>query len=108
MEILGFCWKSLHLYGKRPEDFEGIVTVYLGFLGKYPAEKVHAAFEKYIRNRREFPTPSDIIAIIEGRIKRDVGVYKNLLKQRREGQFLSDDDHKYIREYEEQTMQDWQ
>jgi hypothetical protein len=107
VEILSFCWKSLHLYGKKSDDFEGLVTVYLGFLGKYPAQKVHDAFEKYIKNRREFPTPSDIIGIIEGRVKRDANVYRNLLKQRKEGVFLGDDEHRYIREYERETMEDW-
>jgi hypothetical protein len=58
-----------------------------------------------MRNRREFPTPSDIIGIIEGRKKMDAGVYISLTKSRDEGQFLTNEEHNYISNYENQIIQ---
>lgn len=106
MKILNFCWKTLHLYGKKAEDFEVIVDMYLGFLGGYPAKDVVKAFERYVKSREQFPTPSAIIGIIEGRIARDSKYYETLLKKRANS-FLTDPEEDYLRRYERQVLEDF-
>ena len=108
IETLRFCWNTLHRYGKTADDFNGVVKTYLSFLGGYPTRAVAAAFDKYIRHRREFPTPADIIGIIEGRVKRDGAYYIRLCRERQEGAFLTDDEHAYMRRYEGQVRNDWE
>lgn len=82
--------------------------MFLGFLAPYEPDEIIKAFEKYVASRAEFPTPADIIAIMKGRIKRDQAYYKTLLIRRREGVFLIASEHRYIRKYEEQTLNDWE
>jgi hypothetical protein len=106
IETLRFCWNTLHRYGKTSDDFDGIVKTYLSFLGRYPTEVVASAFDKYIRHRREFPTPADIIAIIQGRVKRDGAYYTRLCRKLQEGAFVDDDDLAYMRLYEGQVRND--
>lgn len=107
IETLRFCWNTLHRYGKTSDDFEGIVKTYLSFLGGYPTQDVVSAFDKYIRHRREFPTPADIMGIIEGRVQRD-GAYTRLCRQIQEGAFVTDDEYAYMRRYEGQVRNDWE
>jgi hypothetical protein len=106
-EVLLFCWKTLHLYGKKPEDFQSVSAMYLNFLKDYPAEKIIKAFEKYVKIKSEFPTPADIIAIIEGRIKRDSVYYQKLLDKQRSRGFLLNHEQTYISKYESQLHEEW-
>jgi hypothetical protein len=107
IETLRFCWNTLHRYGKTSDDFDGIVKTYLSFLGRYPTDVVASAFDKYIRHRREFPTPADIIGIIQGRVKRDGAYYTRLCRQIQEGAFVTDEELAYMRLYEGQVRNDW-
>jgi hypothetical protein len=108
IETLRFCWNTLHRYGKTSDDFDGIVKTYLSFLGRYPTDVVASAFDKYIRHRREFPTPADIIAIIQGRVKRDGTYYTRLCRKIQENAFVTDDELAYMRLYEGQVCNDWE
>jgi hypothetical protein len=108
IETLRFCWNTLHRYGKTSDDFDGIVKTYLSFLGRYPTEAVASAFDKYIRHRREFPTPADIIGIIEARVKRDGAYYTRLCRKIQENAFVDDDDLAYMRKYEGEVRNDWE
>lgn len=108
IETLRFCWNTLHRYGKTSDDFNGVVKTWLSFLGGYPTQAVDAAFDKYIRHRREFPTPADIIGIIEDRVKRDGAYYTRLCRKIQEGAFVTDDELAYMRLYEDQVRNDWE
>ena len=105
--ILEQCFHTLQLYGKDVESFPIVCRMFEAALGKYPAKKIRPAFEKFIRHCDRFPAPSDIIAIIEGRIKREPTFYRQLLQKRREYTFLSDREHEYIRKYEDAILEDW-
>src|ERR1700733_3545182 len=108
IETLRFCWNTLHRYGKTSDDFDGIVKTWLGFLGRYPTEAGASPLKKYTRHRREFPTPADIIAIIQGRVKRDGAYYPRLCRKLQEGAFVDDNDLAYMRLYEGQVRNDWE
>ena len=108
IETLRFCWNTLHRYGKTSDDFDGIVKTYLNFLGRYPTETVASAFDKYIRHRREFPTPADIIGIIQSRVKRDGAYYTRLCRKIQENAFVTDEELAYMRLYEGEVRNDWE
>ena len=80
----------------------------MNFLGGYPTETVASAFDKYIRHRREFPTPADIIGIIQGRVKRDGAYYTRLCRKIQQNAFVDDDELAYMRLYEGQVRNDWE
>lgn len=101
------CMQVLNTYGKKDFDYLPVLKVFMERLGHYESEQLNAAFDKYIRNRSEFPTPSDIINVIENKPKLDQAVYNNLLKKSRDGGFLSDSEYDYIYHYEEKTINEW-
>lgn len=106
MLIIESCYHTQRTFGKEVDAYTATITAFLKLLGKYPAAKIIPAFEKFIERSSEFPAPSDIIAIITGRVKRDAALYRELLRKRREA-YLSDDEHQYIRKYEAQILEDW-
>lgn len=110
LDTIKYCWKSLKVYGRKPEDFADVAQAFLAFLGSYPAKDVLYAFKHYARNREEFPTPSDIVAILEGRIKRDAVYYKKLRDEaQKKGRYaLNSEEHNYIMSYEQQVQEDWE
>lgn len=106
-KILAFCWKTLHLYGKKPEDYDDIAETYLMRLANYPVAEIEQAFSKYLDNRTEFPAPASIIGILQGRIKRDASYYNKLQRKIKEG-FLTPDESNYVKRYEQQLLEDWE
>ena len=108
IDILRQCWKTLKLYGSKDGNFEERSDVFIARLGKYEASKVLAAFEKYIDSRNEFPVPADIIGILKGRIYRDAAVYASIQRRKKDGDFITDEEHAYVRKYENQTIDDWE
>jgi len=98
----------LKLYGSKDGNFEERSDVFIARLGKYEASKVLAALEKYIDSRNEFPVPADIIGILKGRIYRDAAVYASIQRRKKDGDFITDEEHAYVRKYENQTIDDWE
>jgi hypothetical protein len=80
--------------------------MYLNFLGGYEAQEVVDAFNHYVKHKSEFPTPSDIIGIIEGRIKRDSAYYRKLLTKQKHSIMLASEAI-YIKKYENQLHEEW-
>jgi hypothetical protein len=101
------CMQVLNTYGKKNFDYLPVLKVFIERLGSYNPKQIEEAFNKYIKYRSDFPTPADIISIIEGRIKPDSAVYNNLIRKRREGAFLSYEEEDYISKYEDQVFNEW-
>jgi hypothetical protein len=101
------CMQVLNTYGKKDFDYLPVVKVFIERLGHYGPEKIKKAFDKYVSKRSDFPTPADIVGIIEKRIKPDIAVYQTLIRRRKEGAWLSTDEENYLRSYEEQAINEW-
>jgi hypothetical protein len=95
----------MELYGKETSQFETVLEFFLTFIGKYEPKEVFDAMKIYVSNRTKFPTPADLIGIMEGRIKRDMIYYSRLLKKKGN---LTNDESYYIQQYELQTQNDWE
>ncbi len=94
----------LKTYGKQSEDIGLIADVFLDFLSDFEPEKVIDAFKKHIRTSPEFPTPSDIIKIIQNKTKdRDMpnhAIYRELCAKKRNGTDLTYSEDEYKKSYE--------
>jgi len=95
----------MELYGKEASQFETVLQFFVEFLGHYPASEVEPALKRYVSLRTRFPSPADIIGILDCRIKRDSTYYKELLKRRGS---LTNDEKDYLQGYEQQTLEDFE
>jgi hypothetical protein len=66
-QILVDCFLCLNTYGREPEYLETAVRVFSRVLAEYDADKVEAAFTKWMKTSSAMPTPADIVGIIERR-----------------------------------------
>lgn len=101
-QILTSCFSALNVYGKQPEELAIIMPIFLNVLAEYRAVDIQAAFKKFLKTSRNFPTPADIIELIENKPKLVESVYVNLSMRRQNNpEDLSKDDWRYMREYEQ-------
>lgn len=98
----------MELYGKDESQFETILEFFLSIIGKYEAEDVFMAMGRYVRQRSRFPTPADIVGIIEERVKRDPSYYNTIREKLKKGQNLTAEQSYYLKEYERQALNDWE
>lgn len=63
--MLMTCFQAMKLYGREPEQFDAIVTLFQMVLAPYPFHKIEAAFVEHIKRKTEMPTPADIVLLIE-------------------------------------------
>lgn len=78
---LGACLAVQRTYGKQASDIQVVAKIFLADLSDYPAEKVAGALEKWRKTSPEFPTPADIIAILDNKPKMSADVYRTMLKR---------------------------
>ena len=69
-------------------------------LKDYDAHKVVEAIRTWLKTSPEFPTPADILVIVDPLVKLDKSVYVNLCKRRDSGDYLLKKEKDYIRFYE--------
>lgn len=100
--MLQFCWMTLSLYGKKPDDYDIMAESFMIILMLYPAHAVEDAFKRYVETAREFPAPADIIRLVKGEIVKDSIYYSELCKRRGA---LSYTEEIYIKKYENQTLE---
>lgn len=105
--MLEDCYHTQRTYGKEVAAYPLTVAAFIRALGKFPAAKIMPAFKKFVSLSGDFPTIADISAIIEERAKRDPALYRELLNRIKNGSYLSNAEHAYIRKYESQTLNDW-
>jgi len=97
-----------HMYGKSAEFLPLILKSHLNTFANLDAKAVLKAYERFKDNRSTFPTTSEIKGILEGRIKRDATIYRELTRKRDKYEILSDKQWAYINKYEAQTLDDWE
>ena len=93
----------MKLYGKEPEQLESLTRMFKRVLGRFSWQEIEQAFDQYLAHNTEMPTPADIVKIIEppAQPRKWCGaMYIQLCKQRTQGQFMSNEELDYIRDYE--------
>lgn len=106
LENINDCIHVLNLYGNKDGKLKKIVNVFFKHLKEYDPVEIDKAFKTYIKCNSTFPTPSDIIGIIENRVKLDSELYKNLIRKRKDS-YLSFKEENYIDKYEKQLLNDY-
>lgn len=94
------CFQALKLYGKEPEQIEGVIAMFRMVLADYPMDKIKAAFTFYLRHNSEMPAPADIATIIErgGKPPFERAVYVSISKKHPDQRTSTEWD--YMRDYE--------
>lgn len=96
---------TLRAYGKTGDDIPAINEAFIKKFNHYPPEKVIGAIREWgLKGTGDFPTPPDIEAILNPQPKFDYAIYSRLLSRMKNGEYLSDTEHKYIKRYEQNAM----
>lgn len=99
-ETLLMAYDALKTYGKEPEQLESVKKFFHFALADYPWERIREALAYYIKNNAEFPTPADIVQIIQRGNKPpfDRAVYVSITKKHADQR--TGEEWAYMREYE--------
>lgn len=99
LDVLGACLVVQKTYGKQGADLQSTYAVFLKVLNKYPMQKIVEAVTKWLEVGTEFPTPADIIKLLDPTPKFDKSVYISLNKRR--GDFTQYSwEYDYLKAYE--------
>lgn len=58
-------FNAMKTYGKEPESLRSIISLFNETLADYTWEEINRAMTEHARKSPEFPTPSDVIALIK-------------------------------------------
>lgn len=101
---LSKCLIVQRTYGKSVDDLPNILRVFIEALEGYPPHEILQAVAGWLVKSPDFPTPYDIICIIEektnGRDKPNSFVYNNLCRRHAKGDNLTPEQWDYINAYE--------
>lgn len=98
------CFAVQKMYGRAPENLEAINQIFHRLLADHPGNLVIKAFETWMRTNQEFPTPADIIGLVERRGGSVIGKEVYIAKQKLDPELRTPDDWKTIRDYEKQNL----
>lgn len=104
ISLLAECQLVLKTYGKQSDDLDKTVKIFIKYLADFEPEKVMNAFKSHIRTSPEFPTPSDIIKIIENkthdRDRPNHQIYREICNKKINGEYLTSSESEYKKQYE--------
>lgn len=78
---LSACLAVQRTYGKQASDLGAVVKIFLSDLNEYASPQIAEALEIWRTKSPEFPTPADIIAILDDKPKMSVDIYRTMLKK---------------------------
>ena len=102
--LLAQCFDIFPLYGREPEAADNIRRAFQYALADYTRVQVTEAFYYHLRHSKEFPTPADIVAIIErggNKPPFERSVYINLVQKSKNPPIdMPREEWQYIADYE--------
>jgi hypothetical protein len=101
---LGACLVVQRTYGKQGADMNSMAAVFMSDLQEYPADKVVQALAQWRKQSAEFPTPADIIGLLNPQPIWSAAVYAEISDRRKKGEILSLREEEYIKGYKKQAM----
>lgn len=102
---LSACQAVQRTYGKQAEDIPAVCRIFLADLADFPPAAVVQAIADWRKRHQEFPTPSDIRGILSPEPTFSADLYRELLRKRKDpGEWLSDDERRYLRRFEANMM----
>ena len=103
-KALGACLAVQRTYGKQAGDFDKVVQVFIKVLEGYEPEKIMQAIKKWVMVSPEFPTPADILGILNPQPKFDYAVYNRLCDKQKRGEQMQYQENEYIKAYERNAI----
>ena len=95
-------FKIVNSFGKKPEDFEDGIDLFVKVVSQYDFKSIMKALERWIKENSTLPTPADLIALVEP-LKEEKKFCKStfieLCRQRREDLYLTKDERQYIEDF---------
>lgn len=97
------CAAIFPTYGKDSNEMKDALSIFQMCLADYSAEQIKKGFTTWLKSNKAFPTPCDIINIIErnGKPAFEKTIYISLLKKKDNNpDSMSKEEWQYIKEYE--------
>jgi hypothetical protein len=96
--ILRVLYDGLRVYGKEPEQLENAIKLHHIALSRYEITEIERGIREHIKRSNEFPTPADIVNIIDPPPpKPDWPAYIGIRQKIRENQFITGNQREYLR-----------
>lgn len=103
---LGACLLVQRTYGKQGADIDKITKIFLRVLSDYEPSAVIAAIKRWLQESPEFPTPSDIVKMLNPKQNFDKSLYIKFSKQYAKGEITEfSQGYDYMKDYEKQQME---
>jgi hypothetical protein len=64
-------FQAMKTYGKEPESLDAIIEVFNETLAGYSWQDINAAMIQHTKASAEFPTPADIVKLLDAKIERE-------------------------------------
>jgi hypothetical protein len=106
-EIVTGLFFSLNTYGKDASALKVIIPLFMKTLENYTLPDLEWAFAQYTATETTFPSPANIVQLIENKDKPKLieSIYVNLsMRRQNDPENLSKEEWTYIREYEASAM----
>ena len=101
---LGACLAVQRTYGKQAADIQVVAKIFIDDLKDFSANEVVEAISKWRKTSPEFPTPADIINLLNPKPTFDKSVYLSLIKRKGEVHRYSKE-YDYIKAYEKNEVE---
>jgi|GEM_PF-3888949 len=101
------CIATQKLYGRDTANAGQVTEVFHTMLADYPADKVVRAFETWLSRSQEFPTPADIIGLIQRNGRPPLSKERYIAINKKDGEYRTPDDWQYLRDYEAEQDTGW-
>lgn len=96
-------------YGKQGADIDKITKIFLRVLSDYEPSAVIQAIKRWLQESPEFPTPSDIVKMLNPAKKFDKEVYIAFCQQAQRGEvgeYKNRAAYDYIKAYEQHKLEE--
>ena len=105
-KALAACQLVQRTYGKQASDLDKVAEIFARVLADYEPSAVIAAIKRWLQESPEFPTPSDIVKMLNPAKKYDKELYIKFSQQYAKGEITEfSKGYEYMKAYEKQQME---
>lgn len=101
---LGACLAVQRTYGKQGGDIESMTRVFVSDLKAYSSDKVVKALTDWRLKSADFPTPADIVGLLNPQPVWSATLFNEITERRKKGDILSRREEEYLKGYKQQAL----
>ena len=107
-KALAACQLVQRTYGKQAGDLDKVAKIFARVLAEYDPQQVIEAIKRWLQESPEFPTPSDIVKMLDPAKKFDKELYIKFSQQYAKGEITEfSQGYEYMKEYEKHKLQEY-